>query len=90
MKRAKISLSRVNFYFVLGDLRKFAEQCGDLAGWDTSNRAYVITHGASGVERAHYRHPLPESVYSIYVKSSKDATAQMTKTAIQRSALGLN
>jgi len=50
VKRQKIPLSRVASHFVLGDLRKFAEQYGDVLQWDQSNRAYVLTHGVSGVE----------------------------------------
>ncbi len=69
LKRAKIPLSRVNLHFVLGDLRKFAEQHGDAVGWELSNRAYVLTHGVCGVEWTHYRHPLPENVHSIYMQS---------------------
>jgi len=68
IKRQKIQLSRVASHFVLGDLRKFAEQYGDLIQWDQSNRAYILTHGVSGVEWAHYRHPLPEHVYDFYMK----------------------
>jgi integrase len=59
IKRQKIPLSRVASHFVLGDLRKFAEQYGDIIQWEQSNRAYILTHGVSGVEWAHYRHPLP-------------------------------
>ncbi len=43
-------------------------QHGDLIGWDQSNRAYILTHGVSGVDRAHYKHPLPEHVYEIYTR----------------------
>jgi hypothetical protein len=59
---------------VNGDLRKFAEQYGDVIGGDQSNRAYILTHGVSGVEWAHYRHPLPENVYSTYMKSWKNVS----------------
>jgi integrase len=68
IKRQKILLSRISGHFVLGDLRKFAEQHGDIIQWDQSNRAYILTHGVSGVEWAHYRHPLPEHVYDVYMK----------------------
>jgi hypothetical protein len=68
IKRQKIPLTRTTSHFVLGDLRKFAEQYGDIIQWDhgdiiqwdQSNRAHVLTHGVSGVEWVHYRHPLPE------------------------------
>ena len=50
------------------DLRKFAEQLGDVTQWEQSNRAYILTHGVSGVERAHYRHPLPEYMYDAYIQ----------------------
>ena len=68
IKRQKIPLSRVASHFVLGDLRKFTEQYGDIIQWDQSNRAYILTHGVSGVAWAHYRHPLPEYVYDVYMK----------------------
>ncbi|MGZ4908031.1 MAG: hypothetical protein ACXV5F_05165 [Halobacteriota archaeon] len=35
-------------------------------GWDQSNRAYILTHGVSGVDWTHYKHPLPEHVYDAY------------------------
>ena len=67
VKRQKIRMSRFNSHFVLGDLRKFAEQHGDIIQWEQSNRAYILTHGVSGIEWGHYRHPLPDSVYDIYM-----------------------
>ncbi len=36
------------------------------------NRAYILTHGVSGVDWAHYKHPLPEHVYDVYMKYRKD------------------
>ncbi len=60
--------SRMLSHFRLGDLRKFAEQHGDIIGWDQSNRAYILTHGVSGVDWTHYKHPLPEHVYDIYMR----------------------
>jgi integrase len=68
VKRQKIPMSQFNGHFVLGDLRKFAEQYGDAIQWDQSNRAYVMTHGVSGIDWKHYKHPLPENVYDVYVK----------------------
>ncbi|MFZ0011707.1 MAG: hypothetical protein WAL97_07385 [Halobacteriota archaeon] len=64
----EIPLRRCNGHFVLSDLRKFTEQHGDVIGWDSSNRAYILTHGVSGVSWGHYRNPLPENVYDIYMK----------------------
>jgi hypothetical protein len=58
--------------FILGDLRKFAEQYGDIILWDQSNRAYILTHGVSGIEWSHYKHPLPEYVYDIHMKYWND------------------
>ncbi len=69
VKRQKIPMSRFKGHFVLGDLRKFAEQHGDVIGWEQSNRAYILTHGVSGVDLSRSKHPLPEHVYDIYVKS---------------------
>jgi len=68
MKRQKIPMKKAPGHFVLGDLRKFAAQYGDIIQWDQSNRAYILTHGVSGVDWAHYKHPLPEHVYDVYMK----------------------
>ena len=68
IKRQKIPMSHFKRHFQLGDLRKFAEQHGDKIEWDQSNRAYVLTHGTSGVEWRRYRHPLPDAVYDFYIK----------------------
>jgi integrase len=67
IKRQKIPMSRFQKHFALGDLRKFAEQNGDAIQWEQSNRAYILTHGVSGVSWSHYRNPLPENVYDIYM-----------------------
>ena len=55
-------------HFILGDLRKFAEQYGDFIQWDQSNKNYILTHGVSGVDWRFYKHPLPENVYSTYMR----------------------
>jgi predicted alpha/beta-fold hydrolase len=55
----------------LSDFRKFAEQYGDIIGWDATNRKYVLAHGMTGVDWEHYKHPLPEHVYDVYIKSWK-------------------
>jgi len=68
VKRQKISLTRAATHFVLGDLRKFAEQYGDIIQWEQSNRAYIMTHGVSGIDWKHYKHPLPEHVYNVYMQ----------------------
>lgn len=41
VKRQKISLTRTATHFILGDLRKFTAQYGDIIQWDQSNRAYI-------------------------------------------------
>jgi hypothetical protein len=66
--KRQISLIRVATHLVLGDLRKFAEQYGDFIGWEASNRAYIMTHGVSGIDWKHYKHPLPENVYDVYMR----------------------
>ena len=45
VKRQKIHLSQIEKHFVLGDLRKFTEQNGDILEWKHSNRVYILTHG---------------------------------------------
>ncbi len=52
-------MSRFQGHFVLGDLRKFAEQYGDTLQWDQSDRAHILTHGVSGIDWNHCKHPLP-------------------------------
>lgn len=54
--------------FVNADLIKFCEQYGDVIGGEQSNRAYVLKHGVSGVEWTHYKRPLPEHVYDVYMR----------------------
>jgi hypothetical protein len=61
-------------HFELSDLRKFAEQHGDIIEWGHSNRAYIMTHGVSAVAWAHYKHPLPDSVYEVYMKYWADVS----------------
>ena len=39
--------------------RPLVEQYSDIIQWDQSNRAYIPTHGVSGVDWKHYKHPLP-------------------------------
>lgn len=68
IKRNPILLSRTEKHFVCSDTRKFAEQYGDIIQWNQSNRAYILTHGVGGVDWGHYKHPLPESVYAIYME----------------------
>ena len=72
MKREKIPLTRISGHFVLGDLRKFAEQYGDIIQWDQSNRAYIMTHGVGGIDWKQYKRPLPEHVYDVYMKYWRD------------------
>jgi uncharacterized membrane protein YvbJ len=43
-------------------------QHGDIIQWDQSNRAYVMTHGVSGIDWKHNKHPLRENVYDVYMK----------------------
>ena len=83
IKREKIPLMRMASHFTLGDLRKFAEQYGDIIQWDQSNRAYIMTHGVSGVEWKHYKHPLPENVYDVYMKHWKGIISKRLKVRAQ-------
>jgi len=66
-RRKKIPLTHGG-HFVCGDLRKFAEQYGDILQWDQSNKNYILTHGVSGVDWRFYKHPRPEPVYDIYMQ----------------------
>jgi len=79
IKREKIPLTRITSHFALGDLRKFTEQYGDIIQWDQSNRAYIMTHGVSGIDWKHYKHPLPEHVHDIYMQYWKDIEFKSVK-----------
>jgi len=68
----KATLTKIQSHFILGDLRKFTEQYGDIIQWDQSNRAHIMTHGVSGIDWKHYKHPLPEDVYDVYMQYWKD------------------
>jgi hypothetical protein len=72
VKRQQIPLTRIQTYFVLGDLRKFTEQYGDITQWSQSNRAYIMTYGVSGIDWKHFKHPLPENVYDAYMQYWKE------------------
>ena len=39
-----------------------------------SNRAYIITHSVSKIDWKHYKHPLPASVYDVYMRNWKDVS----------------
>jgi hypothetical protein len=71
-KRQNLLLTRISSHFVLGDLRKFAEQHGDVIGWEHSNRAHIMTHGVSGIDWKQYKHLLPEHVYEVYMRYWKE------------------
>jgi len=69
LKNNPTLLSRVpTKRFTPSDLRKFAEQFGDIIQWNQTNRAYILTHGVSGIDWSHYKHPLPEYVYANYMQ----------------------
>ncbi|MEI7828047.1 MAG: hypothetical protein WCI87_09730 [Euryarchaeota archaeon] len=68
LKQLKSPLTHVNTHFVPGDLRKFCEQQGDILQWDQSKKNYILTHGVSWVDWRFYKHPLPTTVYDVYMK----------------------
>ncbi len=68
LKRHQVPLTRIKGYFNLSDLRKWCQQMGDIIEWDQSNSAYILSHGVSSVDWKHYRRPLPEHVYDVYMR----------------------
>jgi hypothetical protein len=72
IRKQKSRSGALQTYFVLG-LRKFFEQYRDIIQWDQSNRAYIMTHGVSGIDWKHYKRPLPENVYDVYMRYWKYA-----------------
>jgi hypothetical protein len=79
LRKCKIPLTYGKQLFVPSDLRKYCEQYGDIVQWDQSNRAYIMTHGVSGVDWKHYKHPLPENVFDVYVKAWGDVDLKMSR-----------
>ncbi len=37
-----------------------------------NQKKYIPTHGVSSIEWAHYKHPLPEHVYGVYLQYWKN------------------
>lgn len=76
LERHKTPLPRVldpsKAHLWLSDYRKFAAQFGQIIGWDTTNRKYVLAHGMTGVEWEHYSNPQREDVYDKYMEAWKD------------------
>jgi hypothetical protein len=56
---------------------KVQRQHGDIILWDQSNRAYIMTHGVSGIDWKHYEHPLPENVFDVYLHYWKELGWQL-------------
>ncbi|MFZ0924910.1 MAG: hypothetical protein WCE82_06420 [Halobacteriota archaeon] len=77
LKQNEIRLLLSNVHIVNGDLRKFAEQHSDVIQWEHSNRAYILTHGVSGVDWRFYKHPLPDSVYAVYMEYWGDVSLKI-------------
>ena len=64
----KKSSNTDSFTFRSWRFEKVHRKHGDIIQWDQSNRAYITTHGVSGVDWRFYKHPLPEHVYDVYIK----------------------
>jgi hypothetical protein len=73
LQKLRTPLARCKCHFITSDLRKFAEQHGDIIGWNESNRSYILTHGVLGIEWSNHRYPLPEHMYDVYMQYWKDA-----------------
>ena len=68
LRHSEVRLLHSSARIVNGDLRKFCEQQGDISRWDQSNKNYILRYGVSEVDWRFYKHPLPASVYDIYMK----------------------
>jgi len=69
---AENPVNKMQRLFRASNLRKFAEQQGDVIRWHESNRAYILTHGVRGIEWSNYRHLLLEYVYDVYMQYWED------------------
>ncbi|MGZ4916121.1 MAG: hypothetical protein ACXVIG_08500 [Halobacteriota archaeon] len=74
LQKRRIPLSRCKSHFIASDLRKFAEQHGDLVGWNEANRDYLSTHGVRGIAGSNYRHPLRKHVYDVHMRYWRDVS----------------
>jgi hypothetical protein len=81
---ASLQFDAVAFCQKLGSfgLSKSTEQYGDVIKWDQSNRSFVLTHGEHGIDWKYYKHPLPENVYDVYIKSWEEVDFARFKTDI--------
>jgi hypothetical protein len=63
-------------------LKKFAEQHGDIIQWDPLNRAYITTHGLSGIDWKRYKHRfLEESTLSMRSLCGRDPQSAISLTS---------
>ena len=65
--------------FYYEDLQRFVGLYRHIVQSKQSNCAYILTHGVSGVEWAHYKYPLPEYVYDVYIRYWKDVEKSLAK-----------
>lgn len=68
LRKCRISLMQTKKLFPLGDSRKFSEQHERRDRIGSSNRAYAMTHGVSGIDWKHCKHPLPEHVNEVCIE----------------------
>ncbi|MGZ4906291.1 MAG: hypothetical protein ACXVIF_05500 [Halobacteriota archaeon] len=78
LSQMRILLSRCSDHFFASDLGEVAEQYDDVIQWDQSNRAYILIHGVSGVDWTHYKRPLPEHVYDVYMQYWSAVSLQLS------------
>jgi hypothetical protein len=64
----KIPLINGDKWFLMGDLRKWCEQEGDILQWDQSNKNYILTHNVKGVDWRFYKSPRADPVYDVYMQ----------------------
>jgi hypothetical protein len=67
--RNPVPLTQIRGVFKPSDLRKFGEQYGDQIGWDTVNRAHIMSHDISSISFTHYKAFTPEMVFNVYMKA---------------------
>ncbi|MGD0534274.1 MAG: hypothetical protein ABR999_02375 [Methanoregula sp.] len=67
--RNPIALTQIKGVFKPSDLRKFGEQYGDQIGWETVNRAHIMSHDISSISFTHYKSFTSEMVYNVYMKA---------------------
>ena len=72
VKRRKIPMSKFKGHFSLGDERKYFQQQSGIVELNESITNQIMTHAVGTIDWKHYKNPLPENVYDVYMRAWQD------------------